>query len=46
MPDDHLPRLLQLSSILDQLLAGADKIIEGPVYDNQLNGRGTPRNYC
>lgn len=32
MPEDHRPRLLYLSSLLDQLLAGADAILEGPVY--------------
>ena len=32
MPEDHRPLLLQLSSMLDQMLAGADKIIEEPIY--------------
>ena len=32
MPEDHRPLLLQLTSMLDQMLAGADKIIEEPVY--------------
>ena len=32
MAQDTRPLLLQLSSMLDQMLAGADKIIEEPVY--------------
>jgi hypothetical protein len=32
MDDDALPRLLYLSSLLDQLLSGADAILEGPMY--------------
>ena len=32
MAKDHRPLLLQLSSMLDQMLAGADKIIEEPIY--------------
>jgi hypothetical protein len=32
MAEDTRPLLLQLSSMLEQMLAGADKIIEEPVY--------------
>ena len=32
MAEDTRPLLLQLSSMLDQMLAGADKIIEEPIY--------------
>ena len=32
MAEDHRPLLLQLSSMLDQMLAGAHKIIDEPVY--------------
>ncbi len=32
MAEDTRPLLLQLSSMLDQMLAGADKIIDEPVY--------------
>jgi|tagenome__1003787_1003787.scaffolds.fasta_scaffold7432881_1 hypothetical protein len=32
MPEDHRPRLLELTALLDQMLAGADNIMEAPVY--------------